>query len=270
VTLPAWSDAFREGRLGPAPGLDLEVPITAAWAYGDGTGRGVRVAVIDSGVDASHPAVRHVEGYVAFEHDPGADRELRRVEGPHDDLYGHGTACGGIIRSLAPEVELFSVRVLGQRLTGKAYVFAAALEWCIDNRMDVVNLSLSTSNEDYFDVFHDLCDRASFHRVMLVSALANERKASYPSQFAGVFSVAASEGADRELITCNPTPPAEWGAPAVEIEVPWLDGGSIVATGNSFAAPVIAGHVARVVGAHPGITPFQAKTVLAALAANRP
>ncbi|HEX9260109.1 MAG TPA: S8 family serine peptidase, partial [Acidimicrobiales bacterium] len=73
-----------------------------------------------------------------------------------------------------------------------------------------------------------------------------------------------------EAITCNPRPPAEWGAPGIEVEVPWLDGGTIVATGNSFAAPVIAGHVARIVGAHPGITPFQAKTVLAALAANRP
>ncbi|HEX9259555.1 MAG TPA: S8 family serine peptidase, partial [Acidimicrobiales bacterium] len=135
MTLPAWSEAFAEGRLGPAPSLDLEAPFTSEWAYGDGSGRGVRVAVIDSGVDAVHPAVGEVHGYIAFEHDPTAERELRRTDTPHEDLYGHGTACAGIIRALAPEVELYSVRVLGPRLTGKAFVFASALEWCIDNAM---------------------------------------------------------------------------------------------------------------------------------------
>ena len=60
--------------------------------------------------------------------------------------------------------------------------------------------------------------------------------------------------------------PAEWGAAGIDVDVPWSGGGTINASGNSFAAPVIAGHLARIVGAHPGITPWQARTVLAALA----
>ena len=135
--------------------------------------------------------------------------------------------------------------------------------------MHVVNLSLSTTNEDWLIPFFDLADRALQRRVMLVSALANEAKISIPSEFASVFSVAAAPGADREVFYANPAPPAEWGAPGIDVDVAWLDGATVTATGNSFAAPVIAGHLARIVGAHPGITCWQARTVLAELAANQ-
>jgi subtilisin family serine protease len=190
------------------------------------------------------------------------------VAGPHGDLYGHGTACAGIIRSLAPGVELWSVRVLGERLTGKGWVFAAGLEWCIENGMDVVNLSLSTSSDDYFGVFHELVDQAVHAGIALVSAMANERKATYPSEFSGVLSVATVEEKDPERFWRNPGPPAEWGAAGVDVEVAWLGGATMEVTGNSFAAPVIAGHAARVLGAHPGLAPWQVKSVLAALAEN--
>jgi subtilisin family serine protease len=230
----------------------------------------VRVAIIDSGVDSAHPAVGTVDGGVAIELDPDAEDGVRITEGPHDDLYGHGTACAGIIRSLAPEVELVSVRVLGTNLKGSGYAFAHGLEWCIDNGVHIANLSLSTSNEDYYEAFHDLVDRATFARMMLVSAMNNERKTTIPSEFAGVFSVACGPGTDRERFWCNPEAPAEWGAAGIDVEVPWSGGETVTATGNSFAAPVIAGHLARLLGAHPGLTPWQVRTVMAQLAENRP
>jgi subtilisin family serine protease len=67
----------------------------------------------------------------------------------------------------------------------------------------------------------------------------------------------------------NPHPPVEFGAPGIAIEVPWLNQGTITASGNSFAAPHIAGVVARILSKHPGLTAFEMKTVLAALADNR-
>jgi len=129
---------------------------------------------------------------------------------------------------------------------------------------------LSTANEDYLETFWDLIDQAAYRRVMVVSAMNNERKRTIPSEFAGVFSVACTPGGDREHFSCNPNGPADWGAPGIDVEVPWTGGGTMTATGNSFAAPVIAGHLARIVGAHPGITPWQARTVLAAIADNAP
>jgi subtilisin len=267
--LPEWSDAFLPGRLGPAPTLALPGVVTRAWAYGDGRGTGVKVAIIDSGVDAEHPAVGRVHGGVIIEPDADAEDGYRAVEQDHTDLYGHGTACAAIVRALAPEVELYSVRVLGEKLTGRARCFAGGIDWAIDAGMHVVNLSLSTTNEDWFAPFHDLADRALHRRVMLVRALANEPKVTIPSDFGSVFSVAATEGGDPEVFAANPAPPAEWGAIGVDVPVAWMDGATVTATGNSFAAPVIAGLIARILGTHPGLTVWQVKTVLAELASNR-
>lgn len=266
--LPAWAAAFHGEGPGAAPYEPYEQPITREWAYGDASGRGVRVAIIDSGVDGDHPRVGGVAEYVAVTLDPDEPDGVRFEASEHADLYGHGTACAGIIRDLAPEVELISVRVLGTNLKGSALAFAHGLAWCLDNGVQVANLSLSTTNERYFETFHDLVDQASFARLLLVSAMANERKRTIPSEFAGVFSVACGPGSDRERMWCNPASPAEWGACGVDVDIAWSGGTTIRATGNSFAAPVIAGHLARIVGAHPGITPWQARTTLAALAVN--
>lgn len=83
-----------------------------------------------------------------------------------------------------------------------------------------------------------------------------------------MFSVAANGATDPYRFDYNPAPPVEFGAPGIDVEVPWLGGSTIRATGNSFAAPHIAGLVARVLGRHPGLTPFQVKTILQALAGN--
>ena len=162
------------------------------------------------------------------------------------------------------------MRVLGTNLKGSALAFAHGLEWCLANGITIANLSLSTSNINAAATFHELVDAATFGRTMLVSAMSNERKRTIPSEYAGVFSVACGPGSDREQLWCNPQGPAEWAACGVDVDVAWTGGASIRATGNSFAAPVIAGHLARIAGAHPGITPWQARTVLAALAINAP
>jgi subtilisin len=271
---PAWSEQFEPGRLGTVAALGLPGPITKEWAWGGATGAGIKVAVIDSGIEAEHPAVGGVSGGVILEYlpdSPEADEDgIVATPGPHDDLYGHGTACAAIIRKVAPECELYSVRVLGARLTGKGIVFASGLQWAIANGMNVVNLSLSTSKQDYFALFHDIVDDAYFHNVMLVSAINNVPSPSYPSQYAGVFSVAAHDGKDPFAFEYNPSPPVEFGAPGIDLEVAWQQGSFIEATGNSFAAPHIAGLVARILSKHPGLTPFQMKTILAAVADNVP
>lgn len=264
---PAWSWQFEESTLPVVDRLPLPQGITKEWAWEGSTGAGVKVAVIDSGIDASHPAVGHVEGAVSLEWDDELE-EVVATEGPHEDYFGHGTACAAIIRSLAPDVELYSIRVLGVKLTGKSVVFVAGLRWAIEQGMNVVNLSLSTGKRDYFDAFHELADLAYFKNVMLVSAINNVPNPSYPSEFAAVFSVAAHEGKDPLNFDYNPNPPVEFGAPGIDLEVAWQDGGTIEATGNSFAAPHIAGIVARILGKHPRLTPFQMKTVLRELAGN--
>jgi len=267
--IPEWSAAFDRDRLPPVPLLGLDGPITSEWAIAGSTGAGVKVAVVDSGVDADHPAVGGVDGAVIVEPDADAEDGYRVVEGPHADLYGHGNACAGIIRSLAPDVEIHSVRVLGEKLTGKGWIFAAGLDWAINAGMDVVNLSLSTTNVDYVPMFHEITDEAAFAQVMLVSAMSNEPKVTIPSDFSSVFSVASIRTDDPYELRYNAKGPAEWGARGIDVDVAWANGSTISATGNSFAAPHVAAMIALILAKHPGLTPFQVKTVLAAMAAEQ-
>ena len=262
---PAYSEQFDPDRLAAVTPLAPGSPITREWAWGGADGAGVRVAIIDSGIEADHPAVGGVAGAVAIE--PAGDG-VRLIEGPHDDLFGHGTACAGIVRSVAPRAELYSVRVIGETLKGKGAVFAAGIRWAIDHGMHVCNMSLSTRKRDLFGHLHELTDDAYFHRVMLVCAINNVPAPSYPSEFATVFSVAAHERKDPFGLDYNPSGPVEFGAPGIDIEVPWRGGGTIRTTGNSFAAPHVSGLVARILSKHPGLTPFQMKTVLHAVADN--
>jgi subtilisin len=262
----AWAEAFEPDRLQPVRPLALPTPITADWAWGGSTGRGVKVAIVDSGIDAAHPAVRSVAGGVAL--DLSEDGDVVATPGPHEDLFGHGTACAAIVRSHAPDVELYSVRVLGPSLSGKGAVFAAGIRWCLDHGMDVANLSLSSRSEALKGTFHDLVDEAAFRGLLLVCAANNVPAPSYPSTFASVVSVAAISSDDPDHYLANPEPPVEFAAPGVDVEVAWLGGGSVVTTGNSFAAPHVTGHLARLLGRHPELTVAEAKTVLRALAAN--
>ena len=245
----------------------IDLPIDKDWAWDGATGAGITVAIVDSGIDAAHPAVGTVDRAVALRRDPETG-EITTAEGPHDDLFGHGTACAGILRLGAPEASIWSVRVLGSKLTGKGTVFAAGLRWAIAEGARVVNLSLSTGREDYYGLFHQIADEAAFAGVILVCAVNNVPAPTYPAQFSSVISVAAHDGRDPFCIDANPTPPADFGAPGIDMEVPWLSGSMIVATGNSFAAAHVTGLVARLLSKHPHLTPYEVKTVLRAVASN--
>ncbi len=265
--LPAWSEPFdpdRRAGLARLPALDA---IDREWAWGGATGAGVSVAIIDSGVEGTHPAVagRLVESW-AIEMRDGEPRAVPDLSAL--DLFGHGTACAGIVVGMAPEVEIVSFRVLGADLKGKSAAFAEGLEKAIQRPVGVANLSLSSKSEALFPIFHELADEAYFNRVVLVSAANNVAGPSYPSLFSSVISVAATAEADPWRYYYNPAPPVEFGAWGVDVPVAWRDGGQTVATGNSFAAPHITALVALILSKHPGLAPFEVKAILAAVADN--
>ncbi len=261
---PAWSDAFDPVPQVRSGGL----PVNAGWAFEGADGAGIDVAIVDSGVDHDHPDA-------AGEHLPGVamtwDRDEQRVvedEGPHGDLYGHGTACAAIIRRAAPACRITSVRVLGSRLSGKGEVFAHGLRWAIGHGARVLNLSLSTGKSEMFGLFHQVADEAARAGVVLVCAMNNVPAPTYPSEFSSVISVAASDGTDWNRLLASSEPPADFAAPGLDLELAWLDGGHIVATGNSFAAPHVTGLAARLLSKHPDLTPYQVKAVLRTIAVN--
>ena len=263
--LPAWSL--------PAAGIEaisiaLEWPekVTREWAFGEAKGNGVRVCVLDSGVDPNHPLVGALEGAVAMV--VGDDGEVAMQDDVEGDLCGHGTACAGIVRSLAPASSLFSVRVLGAGYTGSGKALLAGLRWAVEQGFEVINMSLSTTKKDFATVLHELADTAYFRRTVLVASAHNMPVESYPWRFSSVISVGSHEEEDPLAFYYNPSPPVEFFARGVDVELAWLEGGTIRATGNSFATPHISGICALVLAAHPELTPFQLKSVLYLISNN--
>ncbi|HEV2713919.1 MAG TPA: S8 family serine peptidase, partial [Terriglobales bacterium] len=136
--------------------VDLWGAISADAVFAGRTGRGVRVAVVDSGIDTEHPDLKgKVKGSVEA---VAEDGRIDFRESTSGDQAGHGTACAGIITSVAPEVDLYSVKVLGPNASGSGDMFLVGLDYAIKEKFKVINLSLGTTKRDYFAPLHDLLD----------------------------------------------------------------------------------------------------------------
>jgi subtilisin family serine protease len=265
--LPAWSlPADRDIGLGPPP---WPHPVTREWAWGGSTGSGARVCVVDSGIEAGHPDVGEVADALTVSVDSTG---LARAEQDEvGDVSGHGTACASIIRRLAPDCELTSMRVLTRGKHGSKGAgldMVAGLTWAIEERFDVIALSLSTTRSKYSTMLYEMADRAYFNGAMIVASAHNMPVESYPWRYAAVVSVGSHEGQDPMTFYCNPTPPVEFFAPGVDVEVAWAEGSRIRATGNSFAAPHISGILALIRSKHPELSPYELKSVLRLTASN--
>jgi subtilisin family serine protease len=263
--LPAWSL--------PASALaDIALPLVwpdrldRDWAWGGSAGQGVRVCILDSGVEAGHPLVGGLEGAVAVVAGEDGTIEVRPDE--EGDAAGHGTACAGIVRALAPEASLFSVRVLGAGFRGSGAVLLEGLRWAVEHDFDVINMSLSTTKREFAALLHELADTAYFQRTVLVASAHNMPVESFPWRFSSVISVGSHELPDPLAYFYNPAPPVEFFARGVDVDVAWVGGGTLRSTGNSFATPHISAICALVLAKHPELTPFQLKSILSLTASN--
>ena len=264
-SLPAWSlpkDAVE--RIA----LPVEWPerVTREWAWGGASGEGVRVCILDSGIEHEHPLVGGLESAVTISLDE--DENTVVEEDTEGDLCGHGTACAGIVRSLAPACSISSVRVLGAGWTGSGGVLLAGLRYAVEQGFDLINMSLSTTKKPFAGVLHELADSAYFRRTVLVASAHNMPVESYPWRFSSVISVGSHEEPEPLTFFYNPSPPVEFFGRGVNVEVAWLGGKSVKVSGNSFATPHMTGICALILAKHPELTPFQLKSVLYLTATN--
>ncbi|GAA2086823.1 hypothetical protein GCM10009801_49420 [Streptomyces albiaxialis] len=262
-------------------GTDWPGPAGADWAWGGSTGRGVRVCVLDSGVEPDHPSVgpvaasyevraRAADGAsgASGAADAGGADGCAVVEVPGGDECGHGTACASIIRRMAPDCAVESVQVLRAGVPGTGDVLIEGIRWAVAEGYDVINLSLSTTRRQFAHTLHEIADHAYFGRSLLVASAHNMPVESYPWRFSSVISVGSHEEADSELLLYNPHPPVEFFARGVRVPSAWPGGGTRRCTGNSFATPHVAGLCARILAKHPSMTPFQVKQALFLASAN--
>jgi subtilisin len=244
---------------------NLWEPITPDAVWKGRTGRGVRVGVVDSGIDATHPALKgKVKAAVEAISEGGRITFRTSKSG---DAAGHGTACAGIITSVAPDVELHSIKVLGPNASGSGEMFLAGLDYAIRQRMKIINLSLGTTKPQYHGPLHDMLDTAYHAGCIVVAAANNLPQPSFPSIFSSsLVSVVKADGQDPFNFGYRYGEVIELVAPGVQVRTTWPGGGYRQLTGNSFACPHIVGVIALIMEAYPDLTPFQIKTILYAIA----
>jgi subtilisin family serine protease len=147
-----------------------------------GTGRGVRIAVIDSGVHAAHPHVQGVAGGIGIDH----------AGLTHDDLVdrlGHGTAVAAVLREKAPAAEILAVKVFDRELSTTGDALVAALRWARNHDVRLVNLSLGTANPSHEAALRAEVRAADAAGVIVVAAGEQDGTRWLPGSLPGVVAV---------------------------------------------------------------------------------
>ncbi len=211
-----------------------------------GTGSGVKVAIIDSGINPQHSHVRRVEGGTHVCR--GQDGTLNFLGSWHDSL-GHGTALAGVLRAKAPNAQLYSVKVFDKTLHTDAELVAAAIRWVADQHIAIANCSLSTENTADRYVFQAACDYAAACGVLVVAATDGLARDLFPACLAGIIAVAGDERcawdeyyycSERREFLAHPHPRPLPGRPQ-----------KFNLQGHSFAAAHVAARIACIRELHP-------------------
>lgn len=252
------------------PLIDDELLQRAAAAIETGTGRGIRVAVLDSGIDTTHPALSglHLADDLGFERD---GQMLKTVAGNGDNM-GHGTGVVHVIRSVAPEVEIGSFRVLGNDLKSRTTIVWEAARAAIQRGYHILNCSFGCIGDSRFVMpYKEWTDAAYMQGVHVVAACNNEdvNSREWPGWFPSVITVnLASMDPDRWVRRSGSL--VDFATHGYEVEVPWIDGDWRKVTGSSFAAPRMTGWLARLLSEVPTLRVDEAKALLWRLADEAP
>jgi subtilisin family serine protease len=236
-------------------------------AITSGKGKGVRIAVLDSGIEASHPGLHGLK--LADDLSFVSDGDTVRVDaGAGVDINGHGTGIAGIIRALAPEARIASFRVLRMGLfdlTSKRDIIQRAAFEAIDRRYQILNCSFGCRGEKEFIMeFKDWVDEAYVKGVHVISACSNRdfTEREWPAYFPTVVTVDKMSIGQDDRFFYRPGNLVEFVAKGQYSDLLWLDGQKKSGFGTSFAAPVATALLARLISVYPGLSPLAAKGLL--------
>ncbi len=244
--------------------------LTRDWLLANSTGKGVEIAVIDSGVDAAHPDLKgKVTRGCVVQQERGGTVVCREIPGHLCcDSYGHGTAVAGIITDLAPDARIVDVKVLNEFNSCTGDVLIEGITWALDQGIKLVNMSLATSKDEFVPRIYTLCERAYVQDAIIVASKRNFGDFGCPAMFSSVISVDREEFEDKYRIRFKPRSLIEYDAAGTQIRVPAPGGGYTETTGTSFATPHVTGLVALLLGVMPELLPVEAKVILKALSAG--
>lgn len=249
------------------PEVDAAPPEWVIDALGGATGKGIRVAVLDSGWDRSIDDARVLPG-VGFV-DPNDDFALAHND-DDQDVLGHGTACAGVIMEVAPDARVIPVKVFGNTLETSPGTLVAALHWAIEAGVQVINVSLGTRLEGTLHALYATCEKARRAGIIVVAAGHNANDWSYPAIFENVIGVSAARFQSPYHFHYRSEHAHECEGWGVDRPVLWIGGGRMVKHGTSFAAPGITGIVCLIKERHPDATLEDVREMLARFALPAP
>lgn len=220
-------------------------------SFGDATGAGVRIAVLDTGFDLDHPLLidRLVPGIDLLDDDTHPSDVKNYADddgdGVADEAHGHGTFVAGVLAQLAPEAEILPIRVLEADGSGELYDIIDGIDFAIANGADVINMSFGTSEKSR--ALEDAIKRAQKAGAIIVASAGNggDKTKQYPAAYSRVIAVAAFDNA------LNGVP--SWGTYGkwVDVSAPGIDivssrpGGTMATwSGSSVSAPIVSAQVA--------------------------
>jgi subtilisin len=243
--------------------------VKAPSAWGCSRGRGIKVAVLDTGIDWTHPDLAaNVKGAVSFV--PGQTAM---------DGNSHGTHCAGTIAAtingsgvvgVAPEAWLYAVKVLSNSGQGQWSWLISGLSWCVQNKIQIASMSLGGGSAPA--ALETMCNAAFNSGVLLVAAAGNSgpgmNSVGVPGKYRNVIAVSAIDGANVIAPFSSRGPEVELSAPGVQVLSTIPGGGFGLKSGTSMACPHVAGGAAVVWGAHRFASNVQIWNLLASAADN--
>lgn len=243
------------------------VQAPAAWATTKG--KGVKLVVIDTGIDMTHPELSGIlkGGWNAIS-----------TSTTFNDDNGHGTHCSGTIAAkddgagvvgVAPEIDLYGVKVLDENGSGTFDDVIAGMLWAVENKMEVASMSLGAGRGN--PALADAVEAMKKGGVILIAAAGNSGgSVGYPAAYPGAIAVAASDSTDKLASFSSRGPAVAVIAPGVNVKSTYMGGGYDTLSGTSMATPHVAGLAALYVATHKGATPDQARAALSAASSKLP
>jgi peptide maturation system protein (TIGR04066 family) len=208
------------------------------------TGKGVKVAVIDSGLDISHPNLfKSLKGGISFFKNKNDDI----VELPDtDDKIGHGTACASIILHKSPEIHLYVAKVFQDELQVSTPILLKALEWCDKQEINVVNLSLGTNRAEWFRPLSAVCEHLAQKGTIVIAAEGTPGVKCWPAYLSSTIGVTGGPVRGKYAYYYHKGKPIEVTARGDFQRMAWIGGKYVMMDGTSFACAHISGVVALI------------------------
>jgi subtilisin len=225
-----------------------------------GTGKGVRIAVIDSGIEIDHP---DLPGLTLLDDlhvvDAGVQIEVKP---------GDGTAVTGVIRRIAPDAQIGSIRVLGANLGSRTVIIREGVRQAIDRGYHVLNCSFGCGLKDHIFQYKEWIDEAYLKGIHVVSACNNYdfTTPEWPGYFPSVVTTNMARFDEDHTFFYKPGHLVEFAARGVDVTLPWNGHSTKEVTGSSFAAPIMSALLARLISEMPNLAPLEAKSILHRLA----